>query len=83
MLGNQSKNLVGEGGVEGKGTICFYFCFVFESVLVRVTIIVMKHHDQNSLARKGFICLMLSHHNTSSKEDKTGTQARQKHGSRS
>jgi hypothetical protein len=31
-------------------------------VLLRVTIAVLKNHDQNSLGREGFIWLTLPHH---------------------
>jgi hypothetical protein len=44
-------------------------------VLVRVTIVVMKHHDQSNLGRKGLIWLTLPHHCSSFKEVRTGTQA--------
>ena len=46
------------------------------SVLVRVTIAMMKHHDQNNLERKGFIWLTFPHHCSSSKKVGTGISNR-------
>ena len=48
------------------------------TLLIRVTIAVMKHHGQISVRRKGLICL----DSTSLKKFKTRNQAGQKHGSR-
>ena len=53
------------------------------SVLVRVTVAVMRHQDQSNLGRKGFIHLVLLHHSPSKKEVRTGTQAGQEPGGRS
>jgi hypothetical protein len=53
------------------------------SVLVKVTIAVMKHHDQNNLGRKGFIWLTLPHHCSSWKEVGTGTKTGQESRGRS
>ena len=33
-----------------------------QAVCLRVTIAVMKHHDQSNLGRKGFMWLMVLHH---------------------
>lgn len=41
-----------------------------------------KHHCQNKLGRKGFLCLTLPHHNSASKDVRNGTQAGQKPGDR-
>jgi hypothetical protein len=49
-----------------------YYCAVV--VLVRVSVAVMKHHDQSNLGRKGFILLTLPHHSPLLKEAKAGTQ---------
>jgi hypothetical protein len=48
-----------------------------KTVLVRVTVAVLKHHDQSNLGRKGFIRLMPPHHSSSSEEVRTGIQAGQ------
>jgi hypothetical protein len=53
------------------------------SVLVRVTVAVVKHPDQRKLGRKGSICLTLPSHCSSSEEVRTGTQVRQEPGGRS
>ena len=53
------------------------------TVLVRVTIAVMKHHDQGNLGKKGFIQLTLPYHCSSSKEVRTGTQTWQEPAGRS
>ena len=42
-------------------------------ILVRVSIAVMKQHDQSSLGREGLIQLTLPHHCSSLKEDRAGT----------
>lgn len=52
-------------------------------VLVRFTIAVMKHHNQNNLGRRGFIWLTHPHHSSSSEEVRAGTQAEQVSGGRS
>ena len=51
----------------------YYFLCLSEElesviVLVRVTITAMKHHDQITLGRKGFIWRILPHHCASSKK---------------
>jgi len=43
----------------------------------------MKYHDQSNLGREEFFLLTLSHHCSSSKEVRAGTQARQEPGDRS
>jgi hypothetical protein len=48
----------------------------FYEVLVRVTVAVMKHHDQNNLGREEFIWLMLPYHSSSSKKVRTLKQGR-------
>jgi len=45
--------------------------------LVRATTAVMKHHDQKQFGKKGFLCLILPYHCSSSKEVRTGTQTGQ------
>ena len=47
------------------------------SGLVGAPIVVMKHMTKSDLERKGFTCLMLPHHCSSSKEVRTGTQTEQ------
>jgi hypothetical protein len=46
-------------------------------VSVRVSMAVMKHHDQNNVGSKRLIWLMLAHHCSSLKEARTGTQTGQ------
>jgi hypothetical protein len=46
------------------------------TVLVRITIAVVKHHEQKYLGRKGVIWFILLHHCSSLKEFRTGTQTR-------
>jgi hypothetical protein len=48
------------------------------SILVRVTILVMKLHGQSKLERKEFTWLILPQHCSSSKEVRTGTQQERK-----
>jgi len=48
------------------------------TVLVRITIAVMKHHDQSNLRRKGLTGLTLPHCSPSLKEIRTRTQTGQK-----
>lgn len=47
---------------------------LWSPALLGVTIYVVKHHSQRKLGRKGFIQLMVSHHNLSLNEVRTGTQ---------
>jgi hypothetical protein len=60
-----------------------YVPFKWMSVLVNITIALMKLHDQRNLRRKGFICLTSLYHSSSSKEVRTETQVKQKPGGRS
>lgn len=53
------------------------------TVLIRVSIAVMRHHDKNKLGREGLIQLTLPHHCLLLKEVRTGTQAEQEPGGRS
>ena len=56
---------------------------VTSTVLVRVTIAVIKHHDQSNLGGKGFNwLLMLPNHSSLPKEDRTRTQTGRKPGGR-
>jgi len=72
-------------------SVCLYVCmyvafacvFTFMCVLLRVTIAVIKHHDQSNLGRKGSIWLTLPYHCSSMKEIRTGTQTGQESGGRS
>jgi hypothetical protein len=52
------------------------------AVLVKISIVVIKHHDQSNWRRKGFIWLTLPQHCSSSKEVRIGTQARQDPGNK-
>jgi hypothetical protein len=54
-----------------------------DPVLVRVSIVVIKYHDQSNPGRKGFIWLILHHHCSLLKEVKTGIQIEQDTGGRS
>jgi hypothetical protein len=54
--------------------------FLRLAVFVRITIAVMKHHDQSKL---GLFGLDFQHHSSSLKEIRTGTQTEQKPGGRS
>jgi len=54
-----------------------------EADLLRVTLVVMKHHDQSNLGREEFILLSLPHHCSPLKEIRTGTETGQEPGSRS
>lgn len=53
------------------------------SVLVRVTIDAIKHHDQSNLGSNVFICLMLLYYCSSWKEARTGIQIEKEAGGRS
>ena len=55
----------------------------FLSVLVRVSIAVLKHHDQSNLGRKGFTSRTILCNSSSSKEVRARTQTGQESGSRS
>lgn len=46
-------------------------CLLSIEKYLRITIPVMKYHDQSNLGMKGFICLILSYHCSSLKEVKT------------
>ena len=48
-----------------------------DGVLVRISIAVMKHHDQGQIREKVFIWLTPSHHDPLLKAVRTGTQAGQ------
>jgi hypothetical protein len=50
---------------------------------LRVSIAVVKHHDESNLERKGFIQLTLPYHCSSLKEFRTGTHTGQDPGDRS
>jgi hypothetical protein len=52
-------------------------------VLVGLTVVVMEHHDQSNLGRKGPIWLTFLYHCPSLKAVRTGTQAGQEPGGRS
>jgi hypothetical protein len=51
--------------------------------IVRVFIAGVKYYDQSNLERKGFVCLLLLHYSSSSKEVRTGTITGQGPGCRS
>jgi hypothetical protein len=51
-----------------------------ETILLKVTVVVMKHCNQSNLGRRGFVWLI---HHLSSREVRTGTQAGQEPGDRS
>lgn len=56
--------------------MCCLFGFYFNrNVLVRVTVTIVKHRDQNNLGRKGFVYLMVPHHSLP-KEVRTGAGCR-------
>ena len=48
--------------------------FGYVSILVRITIVVKKHYDQNKLESKSFIWFILLHCSLSLKEVRRGTQ---------
>jgi hypothetical protein len=50
---------------------------MMETVFTKVTVAVMKHHDQSHLRKKGFIRSMLHLHCVSLREVGTGTQTGQ------
>lgn len=52
-------------------------------VLVRITIAMMKNHDQSNMERKGFICLTFPHLSSSLKEVRTRIQTGHQPGGRS
>lgn len=54
------KDMVGSSG----GEVCLTEVISLEIGLVRVTIAVMKNHDQCDSGRKGFIWLMLPYHDS-------------------
>jgi hypothetical protein len=58
-------------------------CTPFHPILDRVSIAVIKHHDQSNLERKGFIWLALAYHHSTSKKDRTETLTGEEHGGRS
>lgn len=43
--------------------------------MVRVTVVMMKHHDQSNSEKTGFISLTVPCNSSSSKTVRTGTQA--------
>jgi hypothetical protein len=59
------------------GQMSQMYVFLLDSVLLRVTIAVMKFYDQIKLRRKGFIWLTLPCHCLSLKEIRTGLQTGQ------
>ena len=54
-----------------------------KSVLVKVTIAVMKYHDQSKLGRKGFVWFALPHQCSSLTEVRAGTHTGRESGGRS
>ena len=54
--------------------------YIINIVLVRITVVVIKYHDQRN---KGFIQLMLPHHSASTQKVRTETQPGQEPGGRS
>jgi hypothetical protein len=67
----------------GTSSSIWFTSYSEETVFVRVSIAVMKHHDQRNLAKKGLKWLTLTHRNPYQNEVRAGTQAGQEPGGRS
>lgn len=61
----------------------FYQETLFPTGLVRVTSVVMSHHDQSSLGRKGFISLTIPYYSLLSRAVRARTHTGQEPGGRS
>lgn len=55
----------------------------FITILVRVSIVVIKHQNQKQPGEEGFVSLTVVYNSSSSKAGKAGTQAGQELGARS